>query len=166
MLYKIINASMPTTAQPTKVTTGTAIKTMLQVKPLVPMRIVEWGCSFDGQVAAIPGVVELIETDVAATVTAYVANDLTKFDAEALQFGDPTTNYISVGTAASGYTATVEGSIVTTREFDAQLIAPTNQYVYQFPLGYRAYCQAGKFTRIRMTFPVAINALCYLLVEF
>jgi hypothetical protein len=80
---------------------------MLQVKPSATIlaKIVEWGVSFDGSAAATPGKVELIETDVAATVTASVANDITKFDANALSGGDPTTNLIQVGTAATGYTA-------------------------------------------------------------
>ncbi|SRR6266702_4220390 len=167
MLYLFNNGPMQTTAAPASVTTSTAIKTMLQFKPLVPCRIVEWGISFDGSAAATPGKVELIETDVAATVTAAVANDITKLDAEALQFGDPTTNYISVGTAATGYTATVEGSTTAARDLDApQLIAPSNQYIKQFPLGYRPYIQAAKFVRVRVTFASAINAYTYVVVEF
>lgn len=167
MLYLIENAPMQTTAAPTPVATGTAIKTMLQVKPIVPMKIVEWGISYDGFAAAQPGKVELIETDVAATVTAFINADITKLDGEALQFGDPTSNYISVGTSASGYTATAEGTITAVRNLDgSQLIAPTNQFVKQFPLGYRPFVQAAKFLRIRVTFGTTVNAYCYVIVEF
>lgn len=165
--YLIANGPMQTTAAFATVTTGTAIKTMLQVKPsaTLGMRIVEWGISFDGSSAATPGKIELIETDVAATVTASVANDLTKYDADALMGGDPTTNLIQVGTSATGYTATVEGSITVVRNFDLQLIAPTNQYVKQFPLGNRPFVQTGKFARIRVTFGAAVNAYCYMIVD-
>jgi hypothetical protein len=71
-LYLIGNGAMQTTAAFVAVTTGTAIKTMLQVKPgaTTVLKIIEWGISFDGSAAATPGKVELIETDVAATVTA------------------------------------------------------------------------------------------------
>lgn len=79
MLYLITNGAMPTTAAFAGVATGTSIKTLLQVKPFNLARVVEWGISFDGFAAALPGKVELIETDVAATVTASVDADITKF---------------------------------------------------------------------------------------
>ncbi len=167
MQYLIGNGPMQTTAGFAKVTTGTSVKTMLQVKTVVPMRIVEWGCSFDGSAAATPGIVELIETGtVFGTVTASVAADLTYYDGEALLFGDPTTALISVGTAATGYTATVEGSITAVRNLAGpQLIAPTNQFIQQFPLGYRPLVQAAKAMRIRVTFGTAVNAYVYVIVE-
>lgn len=166
-LYAIYNGPMPTTAALVKVTTGTAIKTMLQVKPsaTIVARIVEWGISFDGFAAALPIQVGLIETDVAATVTASVANDIHKLDAAALAGGDPTTNLIQVGTTSTGYTSTNEGSIGAVRIFDHQLIAPTNQYVKQYPLGREPIIQVGKFARIRVTAGTAVNAVCYMIVE-
>jgi hypothetical protein len=168
MLYIFNNGPMPTTGPVAKVSTGTSTKTMLQIKPLVPMRIVEWGASYDGSSAATPGTVELIDTGtIFATVTAFVTADIGRYDGEAQQFGDPTSNYVSVGTAASGYTATAEGSITSTTYLGgAQLIAPTNQFLQQFPLGYRPYIKANDCCRIRMTFATAINALCYVICEF
>jgi len=167
MRFLMNNGPMQTTAAPSSVTTSAAIKTLMQFKPLVPCKIIEWGISFDGSAAATPGKVELIETDVAATVTAFVNNDITKYDGEALQFGDPTSNYISVGTSASGYTATVEGSTTAVRDLDGpQLIAPTSQFVKQFPLGREPLVQANKFARVRVTFGSAINAYTYMIVEF
>lgn len=165
--YLIQNSAAGTTAAPVKVTTGTAIKTMLQFKPssTLPAKIIEWGCSFDGSAAATPGNIELLESDVAATVTALAAADITKFDAAAIAGGDPTTNLIQVGTSATGFTATAEGNTTVARLFDWQLIAGTNQYVKQFPLGREPICQVGKFVRIRMTFAAAVNAACYMLIE-
>ena len=166
-LYLFANGPMPTTAAQAAVTTGTSIKTMLQLKAsgTILARIVEWGISFDGSAAATPIKCELLETDVAATVTAAVAADLTKFDANALSGGDPTTNLIQVGTSATGYTSSNEGSITTVRMFDVQYIAPTNQYVKQFPLGREPVIQVGKFGRIRVTAGTAVNAYCYMLIE-
>lgn len=158
---------MPTTASQAAVTTGTAIKTLLQVKAsaTAPFKVTAWGISFDGSAAATPGIIECCETDVAATVTASVANDIHKLDAAALAGGDPTTNLLPVGTTSTGYTSTAEGSITLVRQFDVQHIAPTNQYVYQWPLGQEPWVQISKFLRVRVKFAAAINAICFVEVE-
>lgn len=167
-LLLIANGPMQTTAAFAPVTTGAVIKTLLQVKPSATLiaKIIEWGISLDGFAPAVPGRVELIETDVAATVTASVAADLTKLDAEALALGDPTTNLIQVGTTATGYTASAEGTITAVRNLaPPQFIAPTTQYQFQFPLGREPSIQVAKFARIRVTFAVAVNAYCYMVVQ-
>lgn len=167
-LFLIGNGPMQTTAAFAAVTTGTAVKTMLQVKPsaTLAMEICEWGISFDGSAAATPGKIELIETNVAATVTASVAADITKLDGLAIACGDPTTNLIQVGTTSTGYTATSEGSITTVRNLDGpQFIAPTTQFVRQFPLGERPVVAVGLFARIRVTFGAAVNAYCWMKVN-
>jgi hypothetical protein len=167
--YLIANGPMQTTAAFVAVTTGTAIKTMLQVKPsaTLGMRIVGWGISFDGSAAATPIKCELIETGtVAATVTASVANDLTKYDAAALSGGDPTTNLIQVGTSSTGYTASAEGSITAVRNLDTpRFIAPTNSFDIQFPLGREPFVQINNLARIRVTAGAAVNCYCYMIVE-
>lgn len=166
-LYTIWNGPSPTTAAQVPVTTGTSIKTLLQVlaSATKTAKIVEWGISFDGSAAATPIKVELLETDVAATVTAHVAAGIVKTDPDALAGGDPTTNLIQVGTAHTGYTGTAEGTITATRVFDAQLVAPTNQYVKQFPLGREPVIAIGKWGRVRVTAGAAVNAYCYMVVE-
>lgn len=167
-LFLIANGPSPTTAAQATVTTGTAIKTLLQVKASAtrPFKIVEWGVSFDGSAAATPIKVELLETDVAATVTAHVAAGIVKLDAEALSCtGDQTTNLIPVGTTSTGYTATAEGTITATRMFDVQLVAPTNQYIKQFPLGREPKATLSLFTRIRVTAGAAVNAYAYVVVD-
>src|SRR6266567_18634 len=65
---------MPTTAAQASVTTGTAIRTMLQIAtPSTRMiQFISWGYSIDDPPGA-DAVFELIQTDVAATVTAGVA---------------------------------------------------------------------------------------------
>lgn len=166
-LYLLQNGAAGTTAAPVVVTTGTAIKTLLQFKPsaTVVAKIVEWGISFDGSAAATPGKIELMESDVAATVTAHAAADITKYDSDALAGGDPTTNLIQVGTTSTGYTSTGEGTTTVARMFDLQLLPPTGPYVKQFPLGREPVLQVGKFARIRVTFGAAINAYCYMIVS-
>ena len=168
-LYLIANGPMQTTAAFAPVTTGTSIKTMLQFKAsaTIMAKIVEWGISFDGSALAAPGKVELIETDVAATVTASVAAGITKLDAAALAGGDPTTNLIQVGTTSTGYTSTSEGSITAVRNLDGpQFMGPLTQpFVKQFPLGREPIIQTSKFARIRVTFGTAVNCYCYMIVE-
>lgn len=166
-LYMIMNGAASGAAQPVVVTTGTAIKTMLQVASSATntVKIVEWGISFDGSAAATPIKVELLETSGAATVTACVTADICKFDASALAGGDPVTNLLPVGTTSTGYTASGEGTPGTCRTWETQLIAPTNQYVKQFPLGREPVIQISKFARIRVTAGTAVNAYCYMVVE-
>jgi hypothetical protein len=165
-LYLIGNGPMQTTAAFAAVTTGTAIKTMLQVKPAsgVNLFIAEWGISFDGYAAAAPGKIELIESDVAATVTASAAADVMKYS-------DPdgpaaNTALVTLGTSATGYTATAEGSTTAIRNLDGpQFLAPSTQSFFkQFPLGREPVIQAAKFARIRVTFAAAVNCYCYMIV--
>lgn len=165
-LYLIANGPMPTTAAQAAQTTSTAIKTMLQVKLGTQNKgkVVEWGISFDGSSATTPIKCELLETGtVFATVTASAAADIVKFgDPNDV---DPTTSNIVVGTSATGYNGSAEGSITATRMFDVQFIAPTNQYVKQFPLGREPVINVSTALRIRVTIGTAVNAYCYVIIE-
>lgn len=171
--FLISNGAMQTTAAFVSVTTGTAIKTMLQVKPsaTLAMKILEWGYSFDSAASSVSAKIELIETDVAATVTAAVANDIMKWDALALMGGDPTTNLIQVGTTATGYTASGEGTITAVRNLDAPQYETIStafaaKYVKQFPLGREPIVQISKFARVRVTLTTTAALMyCYMLVE-
>lgn len=171
--YLIANGPMQTTAAFAAVTTGTAIKTMLQVKPsaTLGMRIIQWGYSLDSAAASVSAKIELIETGtVFGTVTASVANDLTKYDAAALMGGDPTTNLIQVGTSATGYTCTSEGSITAVRNLDGPRIETMStsfavNFTNQFPLGREPFVQIANAMRIRVTTATAVNMYCYVIVE-
>lgn len=159
--YRIYNGPSPTTAAQVPVTTGTAIKTLLQLKPFNQCKINAWGVSFDGSAAATPIKVELLETGtVFGTVTASADADCVKLDgtdqAAASVAG------LTMGTSATGYTCTAEGSITVSRMFDAQLVAPTSQYIYQFPLGQEPVLVIGNATRIRVTAGAAVNAYAWI----
>lgn len=162
--YRIYNGVMPTTAGLVPVTTGTAIKTLLQLKPFNQCKIVAWGISFDGSAAATPIKCELLETGtVFATVTTLADADCFK-----LSGADQSVASIAgltMGVSATGFTASAEGTITVTRLFDYQFVAPTNQYIYQFPLGQEPVLINGNATRIRVTAGVAVNALCFIEVE-
>lgn len=160
--YVSYNGAAPTTAALAPIATGTAIKTLLQIATpsTEQLRVIEWGISFDGSAAATPGKVELIETDVAATVTAHVAAGVVKLNAP-----NDVASLVTLGTSATGYTASAEGTTTASRLLDYQLIAPTNQYVKQFPLGREPEVAASKFLRVRVTFGTTVNAICYVIWE-
>lgn len=156
-LYIAANAAMATTAAPASITTGTAIKTLLQVATpsTRPIQVVEWGISFDGSPAGIK--CELVQTDVAATVTAHVAAGVQPYD-------DPNApaSLMTLGTTATGYTASGEGTTTASRTADLQLVS-ANQYVKQWPLGLEFVVPISKFLRVRVTAAAAVNAFCYII---
>lgn len=157
-LFKVYNGVTPTSAAISKVSTGTAIKTMLQIAPpsTDELRIVEWGISFDGSAAATPIQVELVETSGAATVTALASADVVKLN-------DPAAlgTQVTFGTTATGISASGEGTPGTSRVLDYQLVAPTNQYVIQYPLGHEPVVSISKFLRVRVTAGAAVGAICF-----
>lgn len=164
MRYRIYNAPMPTSASIVPVTTGTAIKTLLQLKPFNVGKIVAWGISFDGSASATPIICELLETGtVFATVTASADADCYKLDGADQAVASVAG--LTLATSGTGYTASAEGTVTATKIFDAQLVAPTNQYIYQFPLGQEPKMLIGSSYRIRVKAGTAVNALCFIEVE-
>lgn len=163
-LYTIYNGPSPTTAAQVAVTTGTAIKTMLQVLNAQRLvKVVEWGISFDGAAAAAGINCELLTTGtVAATVTAHVAAGVVRTNPASESKAAPDFTLTTTGT---GYTGTAEGSITVSRMFDAQLIQPTAQYVKQWPLGREPVVDIADVLRVRVTAAAAVNAICYVVVE-
>lgn len=162
-LFIAFNGPAPTTASQVAVTTGTAIKTLLQIATpsTKKIKIVEWGISFDGFVAAAPIICELIDTGaVNATVTAHVAAGVPPYE----DASGPA-SLMTLGTAATGYTSSAEGTITATRVLDVQQIAPTAQYVKQYPLGREPEVNVSKFLRIRVKAAAAVNAICYIIWE-
>jgi hypothetical protein len=124
------------------------------------------GISFDGSAAATPIKCELLTTGtVGATITEFVAADIISLDPNTAAVTDDFPFAFTASGDESGYTATAEGSIVATRIMDVQLIAPTNQYIKQFPLGREPMFKASEFLRVRVTAGTAVNAYCYVVIE-
>jgi hypothetical protein len=163
--YSCYNAAMATTAATAKVTTGTALKTMLQIATPASrqLQVISWGFSLDAAPATSgSGVVELIQTDVAATVTAHVASGVQPLDPNA------PASLVTLGASATGFTASAEGTPTGTRLFDAIEIPGVSAggggiepYAYQVMPDERPIVGVSKFLRIRMTFSAAVNALCW-----
>jgi hypothetical protein len=163
-LYLVTNGPAPTTAASAPLATTTSIKTLLQVKSFNLIRIVEWGISFDGFAAALPVKVELLSTGtVAATVTAHTDTTITKVNNSS--GAAPSVAGLTLSTTTTGYDASAEGTITATDMYDLQFIAPTNQYVKQFPLGREPELNLTDYLRIRVHAGTSVNAYCYVLLE-
>jgi hypothetical protein len=162
--YITWNGPAPTTAALASVTTGTAIKTMLQLATPATrqIQVLEWGFTIDDTSGA-DGVVELLQTDVAATVTAHVAAGVPNLDPNG------TASLLTLGTSATGYTATVEGSTTATRPFDAVALSATTSespytYTRTFMPDARPIIAISKFLRVRATTPTTgVDMRCWVI---
>jgi len=147
---------MPTTAAQVKVAVANGVKTMLQLSTPATRQIqlISWGYSID---AALAGVVELMQTDVAATVTAHVAAGVQPLDPNA------PASLLTLGTANTGYTASAEGSTTASRVFDVQEVAssspPNLSYSYQWTPAERPIVAISKFVRVRTTFGATTSSM-------
>jgi hypothetical protein len=160
---------MVTTAAMTPVTTGTSIKTMLQLATPAARQItvISWGYLLDQfPTTTLTGKIELVETDVAATVIAHIASGV-----QPLLPGVPASQ-LTLGTSATGYTANAEGSVTTTRTFDQDQINGVTflggtdaMYEYQFMQDERPVVAVSKFLRVRATFGSAVNMLTWVTIE-
>jgi hypothetical protein len=163
--YRSWNGPAPTTAAQVAVTTGTVIKTMLQIATPATrqLTLISWGFSLTAPPATTStGIVELLDTDVAATVTAHVAAGV-----QPLVPGQPA-SLMTLGTGATGYTATAEGSTTASRVHDVievpgltaggDGIAP---YVFQWMPDERPIIAVSRFLRVRVTFAAAVSMITY-----
>lgn len=139
--------------------TGTSTKTMLQVKPTTNIALIAWGYSFDVVPTALVKAELLTTGTVAATVTAYASGDVCKYDD-----AGSAASLISLGTSASGYTSSAEGSVTATRLLDSRL-EWGQSYMAQFPLDREPGVQANDILRIRATTATTINMLCWVAFE-
>jgi hypothetical protein len=149
--YIVWNGPAPTTAAQQAVTTGTAIKTMLQLSTPATRQIqlLEWGWSSDDPPGA-DGVIELLQTDVAATVTAHVAAGVQNLDPNGAA------SLLTLGTTATGYTSSSEGVTTASRVFDVVSLSSVSgesglQYVRQWMPDARPIIPVSKFLRVRAT---------------
>lgn len=162
-IYRCLNAPMATTAASVKVTTGAAIKTMLQVATPATRQIqlISWGFSCSVAPGGV-GVFELLETDVAATVTAHGATGV-----QPRVPGQPA-SLVTLGTTATGFTATVEGTTTASRSLGIHHIPQASDatdltWHYQFMPDERPVIAVSKFLRIRATFATATDVSCWLI---
>lgn len=170
--YFVYNSALATTAAPVVQPTGTAIRTMMQLRiaASVNARLIAWGTSFSGSAAATPGSVELFENTAAATMsTAYAAADIQPYNPvtglanTAGSSGVP----FNLSTTTSGFAtaAVTEGTVAGYRGADLAQLPPTGPYVYQWPLGREFELTPQMYLRCRVTFTASINQYVWVVVE-
>lgn len=142
-----------------EVATGTSLKTLLQVATPATreIKIAQFAVSFDGSVAAEAIRVELVETDVAATVTALTP---TKYDSPS----GPVSLCVG-GTSATGYNSSNENTPTASRVLFPIELPPTAPFVYDFVPGREPLIAVSKWLRLRVHAPASVNAYCHILWE-
>lgn len=162
-MYLSTNGAMPTSAAQSPLATGTTIKThqQLAAPSTSTLQVVAFGVEFSTVLAA-PATIELIETDTAATVTAHVASGVQPYDSKPIGGASG----VTLGSAATGYNATAEGAIGSTR-YGKYKILPigTSEYEWEWSLGREFTIQRSKFARIRITTATTINVFTWILHE-
>lgn len=167
--YAVTNGAAPGAAAAAAITTGTAIKTMMQLNTNTTtpaIRFVEWWVEFDGATAATPIKVELMRhtTVGQTTLTAYVAADIAKVN-------DPNApaSSIQIGaTGLSGFANTTTETVPTGTpvSLETHFVPPTSGIYVQFPLGREPEVQVGgAYARVRTTAGAAVNCLAGLMWE-
>lgn len=131
-----------------------AAKTVVQVATpsTTDILVLAWAVSFDGASgSAVPVICQLIDGDVAATVTAFTPDT----------FGNsqqPASACVG-GTSATGFNASVEGTMTSVRGLDAGHTHPQAGYGVWFPEGCRPRVGASRFLRIRCQAPANVNVI-------
>lgn len=137
-----------------------AAKTLLQIKPVTQDLIIcAWHISYDASAAGAAISTELIDVDVAATVTSLTPELWASPNLQAARAVG--------GVSATGYNASAEGSITASRLLDSVEVPPLGGvYTHWFPPGERPRVAAGRFLRIRQqTAGGAANATCWILFD-
>jgi hypothetical protein len=166
-LFWTSNNAMPTTAAQALQSTGTAIRTMLQVAPPSTrgLKVVAFGVEFANALTAAC-TVELIDTGtVAATgLTAHVAAGVQPYDDQAAGVA---ASSVGLGTGTTGYTASTtctEGSITATRTGKYKVVPiGAAEYEWEWSYGREFSVPASHFLRVRMTTGTTVNAYTWVL---
>lgn len=163
-IYTVANGPSPAAAAVSPVAVNASgIKTMLQLLHATQgMSIIEVSIGFDAVTAAVPFTVEAITTGtVNATVTAFVANDVTTYDGPA-DSNVAAAGGLTITTAGSGYTASAEGTVAApVRQGGLWKVPNTFGQLVQLPLGQEFYVPATHCFRVRVTAASVANALVF-----
>jgi hypothetical protein len=132
---------------------GTA-KTVLQVAvpATTDIMILAWSVSFDGASGtAVPVICQLLDGDVAATVTSLTP--------ETYGNNQQPASLCVGGAALTGYNASAEGTLTTVTVADQQHVHPQAGYGIWFPEGSRRRVGISRFLRVRCQAPAVVNVI-------
>ena len=153
MILTLHSGAQPGAAAPVLVATINGIKTILQAKAAVDLKVIEWGINFSGFAAAAPPVIELLDTyTAAATMTTGTAEaDVGKIGSLAGLAAD----YLTLGTTATGFNSggtENSGTITNWHLKDGpKQLPPSGSYEKMFSLGQEPVLWKGNVLRIRVT---------------
>jgi hypothetical protein len=156
--YIAYNGPMVTTGSYAPVATATGVKTILQIKApsAASMLVWKWGLDFDGT-GTTPIKCELIETGtVAATVTAHTSTGIQQYGQAQLA------SQVQLGTTASGYSASGEGTVTATRYASLNSVLPGNGDRNEWSLGREFFVPAGNIIRVRVNASSTVNCMAYI----
>jgi len=159
--YNCAFSATSAVAAGTSYATGAKVAIQLDIPATLNVKIIEWGISFDGSAAATPANVELVQTNTASTTsTAHTTSTV-------LPVGDNVlTTRLNFGAATdTGYGNGAITSTTTEKVFDKQYVAPTNQYIKQWPLGREPVAAVSKFVQLRVSTSATVNAIAYIVWE-
>lgn len=162
-LYIAYNAAFDAT---TGVTAGTSYATgakcaiQLSTPSTTQIRIVEYGVSFNGSAAATPATVTLAQAGTASTMSSPHSTSTI------VPIGDNAkASSLTMGTGASGFGNGGIASNTTSKMFDAQFVAPTNQFIKQWPLGREPILVGSSLLQLRFNTSATVSALAYIVFE-
>lgn len=144
----------------TSYTTGAKCALQLHIPDSGQIELVEWGVSFDGSAAATPALLEVASTDTSAgTLTAHSTTTVKN-----LLDPNGAASRLTMAATSTGYGAIAITTNTTLRMADRQYIAPTNQYVKQWPLGLYPKFGNGStenYLQFRINTSATVNAIIY-----
>lgn len=168
-LYLVQNVAVPTGNPNLGQLTSASLYTQLQVQATSgnpPIRVVEWGVSFNGSALAAGFPCDLVDTfAIAATVTSFGTNDVMVFNPDTPAQSGTSGPPLSCSTTASGFLSSAEGTITSIRVFDSQVVEPIGGYYKQFPLGREPLLTTNHNLRVRVRGDGTTRCVAYVIFE-
>jgi hypothetical protein len=158
--YTAYNGPMVTTGAQGASATVNGTKTFIQLATpsTRQLTVISWGFSLSSPLAST---IDLCAQNVADTVTAHSVSGLVSLDPNA------PASLLTLGTAATGYNASAQGSPTVTRMLDSQQFGATAgnndlNYTYQFMPDERPILAISSFLKVRGTFAATtVNVQCW-----
>ncbi|HEX3781751.1 MAG TPA: hypothetical protein VHX38_18970 [Pseudonocardiaceae bacterium] len=154
---------MPTTGNLAGSSGIAGTKTLLQLATPTnrQLTVISWGYSIQTLPTTVGGgIIDLVSQNVADTVTAHIASGLQPLDPNL------PASLLQLGTALSGYNASAQGAVTTSRAHDSNFVnsvAGTDEltYEYQFMPDERPIVAISSFLKIRATVMAGSSIICW-----
>jgi hypothetical protein len=158
--YTAYNCALATTTGTiagTSYATGAKCAIQLSTSTTCVIRIVEYGVSFNGSAAATPAVVELSLAGAASTMS---TTHSTSTILPNMLGGQ--SSRLTMGTGNTGFGNGAITTNTTSQTFDAQFVAPTNQYIKTWTLDTYPEVTVSKFLQLRINTSATVTAFAWI----